>query len=196
MDIMKTIETAMLNDDGTVKGFDFLVFDPVGSAKSGKAEYFKPRSSEIIKTSDEIKELKEKLKNKGDNEQITVNGETIPDNRGKQFFYKDTLGEWVKTDIIVVVNVTRDSVIPDRYRALAIEKKDLSAEQAEEIRIQLLTDEEKEKEVAFVKNSAMNQAINKRSGLEILGDTEALEKSQIFYQKVLTEIDEKYSIKG
>ena len=130
-----------------------------------------------------------------DEKTIIKNGKwiNVKDYIGKQYFYKAD-NEWIESEIISELGITRDTVVVDKYQDQAIEKSELTGEQAEEIRFQGLTSDAKTKEKEMTIESALSQSIYMRSKLEIEGSSAevALTESQTFYQAELEKIDLKY----
>lgn len=124
-----------------------------------------------------------------------VSHSTIDDFRGKQYFYLDNDQNWIESEVITDLGVTMETVVVDDFHASAIEKADLTPEQLEEVRIQKLTPEQKEAEKQAAIDSALQQSVNMRSGLEIQGidPAQALADSQAWYQEQLTKIEAKYA---
>ena len=90
--------------------------------------------------------------------------------------------------------MTKNTVVHDDFQDVAIEKKDLSAEQREEIRFQNLTAEQKTAEFEMMKSGLLTSAVNMKSELEILADPTALTQSQTFYNDGLAALQTKYGI--
>jgi hypothetical protein len=157
--------------------------------------YFGKKSGELLDADlpgVTVDQLFEKWKVKG-KRQILIDGKEIDDFRGCQYFYKDNQGLWNESEIITDLGVSMSTVVVDEYEAQAIEKADLTGEQLEEIRFQKLTAEEKAAEKMTAIDLKAAEAANMRSKLEIQGDSEALSKSQAWYNEQLIEINEKYA---
>ncbi len=122
-----------------------------------------------------------------------VSHRTIEDFRGKQYYYKNNDGVWIREPIIEKLGVTKNTVVHDDFQDQAIEKSDMKPEDLEVFRTQNLTTEQKEVEKQAAIDSVLQQSINMRSGLEIQNDTDALSKSKTWYQEQLTEINGKYA---
>jgi len=129
---------------------------------------------------------------KAKNEHVCIDGSRVADYRGCQWFYKDSSGSWIESEVVTALGVTKNTVVVDEYQEQAIEKKDLKPEQQEEIRFQNLTPEQKESEEQQAIESAQMQAVTMRSKLEITGDAKALKKSQDWYASQLAEIESKF----
>lgn len=121
-----------------------------------------------------------------------VSHELIDDYRGNQYFYND--GQWVASEVITQLGVTKSTVVPDEYEAEAIESKDLTDEQREEIRLQGLTGDQKTTEKESAIQSALSQAAQMKTELEIQGSTaaKALTDSKAWYNEQVALIEAKY----
>lgn len=126
---------------------------------------------------------------KSKHEQIDIDGTVIDDFRGCVCHHKDGSDKWIKTTIDEL------GLKP----TFEIMEADLTDEQRAEIhaqneteRITGLSAEDKEAELAGMISGAMAQSVNMRSELEILGDADALTKSQEFYQGEVTRLEVVY----
>jgi len=126
--------------------------------------------------------------------QLSRGAELIDDFIGCQYFYKDAGGIWIASDVISELGINKSMVVPEGELENAIESKDLTAEQREEIRIQGLTDEQKLEEKAVEIRRILSLAGQMRSELEILNDPDALTKAQDFYATESAIIEQKYVI--
>lgn len=176
--------------------------------------YGHPRKNEVVITDSKYKELKALFDNLK-NEQIKVtlekiysivceevgkepikapfqklvNYEIIPDFRGCQYFYQiDAL--WVSSEIITKLGITKTDISLEN----SIEKKDLTTEQSEEIRIQFLDAKQKENEKQAMVANALARAGQMKNELEIQDKTaaKALSESKAWYQSELEKIELKY----
>ena len=122
-----------------------------------------------------------------------VGNSTIEDFRGCQYFFQDNQNVWVESEVITDLGVTVETVVVDDFQAQAIERRDLTQEQSEEIRIQKLSPEDKETEKQSAIAKALQDSVDMRSGLEIQSDPDALSKSQTWYTDKVAEIELKYA---
>ncbi|NIA28349.1 MAG: hypothetical protein GWP06_00375 [Actinobacteria bacterium] len=127
--------------------------------------------------------------------QRLISHEIIADFRGCQYFYLDLDEKWIESETITDLGVTMETVVANDFHDSAIERKDLSPEQSEEIRIQGLTAEQKEVEKAGAIEIALNQAAAMKTKLEIQGSTaaKALTDSKAWYADQETAIGAKYA---
>lgn len=133
---------------------------------------------------------------RGENEQIDINGVTIPDFRGCQYFFDDG-NQWVESEIITALNVTKETVVVDEYQDQACAWDELEPQYQEEIRLQRMSQEEKVIEFESKKESLLAAASKMRSELEITGTTPAssLTQSREFYNAELEILQTKYGIR-
>lgn len=181
------------------------------------AVYSPPRRGEAIVTEAKAAQIQAELVNMGDHKivlDLAVESKTvfvdtegkevkadfpkvtghfkIDDLRGKHFFYPVN-GKWVMSSKIQEVGVPKSDVVPIEYMTLAKEAKDCAPEELEEIRVDMLTTEQKQVEKNQVLSSLLSQAAAKKSELEILGDSEALSKSQAWYNEQKQVVELKYN---
>ena len=130
--------------------------------------------------------------NKTETEQICIDGESVADFRGKQWFYNDG-SQWIESEVVTDLGVTVETVVVDAYQDQAVEKADLTPEQLEEIRLQNLTAEQKTAEKESSLAGALTKAGVMRNELEIQGEPDALKISQAWYQEQVTAIEAKYA---
>jgi hypothetical protein len=181
------------------------------------AMYCHPRKNEVIPTPGQLEKCEILFKNRQRREQVKINvkfvekvvhsdpvngnikaplpelyGEPsiIADYTGCQYFWK-TENDWKITDVITELGVVKEDVAPID----AIEKNDLTPEQLEEIRIQDLTAEQKDKEKQVYTDRILAESINMKTGLEIKGKSakDALAESKTWYNEQLALIEAKYA---
>lgn len=181
--------------------------------------YSHPRANEVMLTADQFSEISQAFIGKSSNEQISIKTKTVQtsikigdgeeikgeiqelvsfekvdDFRGKQYFFHDGQS-WIDSEVITSLGVTKETVVVDEFQDQAIEKADLSEVQAAEIRVQFLSDEEKEAEKQAAIKLALKEAASMRSELEISDKTaaKALSESKEWYSKQLILIEAKYA---
>ena len=150
------------------------------------AVYFEPRMGEVIRTSDEVKDLVAALEARPEGTFISLDGKTIQDNRGTVYF-KKTSGKWKRTHIVKL-----GEEIPSGAKT----EDALSASETVEIerqRIQALTPQEKASEKADALDKALIQAENMDRSLEIQGDPDHIAKSKAWLDGRTSEIESLYS---
>jgi hypothetical protein len=120
---------------------------------------------------------------------LLSNGELLNDNRGRVVWIKND--KWKKRTL---------QLLTDIKETLEIWENELTDEQKNEIIIQVeaeriigLTQEEKEAEKNIMIDNALKASVQMRNELEILGDPDALQKSQDWYNAEVVKIEEKYS---
>lgn len=155
--------------------------------------YFEPRENEIVLTDQETSDLMRAHLAKTENQQLLQGGTYVDDFRGKQYFYKDSGGVWVESEVISALDVTMQTVVVDEYEAGAIEKADLTAGQLEEIRMQALDVAGKDTEKQSVIDSTAEQAAIMRDRLDIQGDAAADTKARDWYNAEVVKIEAKYA---
>jgi uncharacterized coiled-coil protein SlyX len=152
------------------------------------AAYTHPPQGEDLIDDAQAAEMAAKHAARGEGRQLLMTGAYITDLRGRDFYLPgppwqhmviDKLGEELPADALT------PDLLTDAQRAEI-------AGEAETSRVDALTPEERTAEVERVKAAALAQAAQKRSELEIAGDSKALAKSQAAYQAAVAEIDAKY----
>ena len=114
-----------------------------------------------------------------------VGYQKIADLRGVEYFWKaGDLWEYA-------TGITELGVVPTLPGG-AIEKSDLTPEQAEEIRVQGLSGEEKEIEKTSMLAANLSRAAMMKVELDIQGDADSLPKSQAWHQEQIAVIEQKY----
>lgn len=137
-----------------------------------------------------IKAHNQKLKN----EQVCIDGTKVSDFRGCQWFYQDADGNWIESEIISRIGLTKKSVVVDEYENAAIEKSELTPDQVEEIRIQGLTAEQKKAEFDSLNDHLLSEAAEMKNKLDIQGVEDSLKQSQVWYAEELADLQTKYGI--
>jgi len=131
---------------------------------------------------------------KSENEQISLAGKNVDDFRGCKYWYQIPAGDivdagkWIESEKIVKLGNTMKTVVVDDYEDIAINEKDLTPEQSEEIRFQALTAENKLIEFDQKKAGLMAQTVTMMNELIILNDPDSLAKSQKFYNTELEKL--------
>jgi hypothetical protein len=176
-----------------------------------------PRKNELALDAEQFQALNQMFAGKSENEQIVVQsttidfvinaetqqkvqipvldgtGSVIEDFIGKQYFFKDGDGNWIASEVISELGVTKQTVVVDGYEEQAVEKAELTPEDLEEYRVQELTPEQKEAEKTAAIASVLAQAGQMKTELEIQGDPDALAKSQAWYSEQVALIEAKYN---
>lgn len=149
------------------------------------AVYFQPKQGESIITPEEATVIENAMITANlHNNFLDVNMQEICDNRGKTAWLKKD-GKWSKREI---------TKIGDEIKAGEItEINDEIIAQLEVERIAALTTEQKSEEKVAVIANLKTQAVQMRMGLEIQNDSEALKKSQAWYNAEVEKVEVKYS---
>jgi hypothetical protein len=144
-------------------------------------------------TDEKHAEFSEKLKQiKGKKMFLCSDGSIIVDNRNKKFFgLVDNV--WTKKEI-KALGEDVDTGIFKLYEDLLPEEIEVMNIQFESDRLKDLTPEELEAEKASQIEGAMYKATQEKNKLEIMGDADALVKSQELYNSLVAEIESKYSL--
>lgn len=151
--------------------------------------YFEPRKNEIVKTDEEIFDIESKFNAKKLNEQINTVGAIVDDFRGFDYS-KKVSGKWKRNKITKLgVKIPAGSKLD---QDLTTTEKEEVGLQVEIDRLSLMSAEEKTAEKQQAIDTALNDSIQMRSGLEIKSDPKALTKSQAWYATKVAEIEEKY----
>lgn len=148
------------------------------------AVYFTPKQGESIITHEEAEVIENAMiAATGNNKFLDVNLAEICDNRGKTAWIKKD-GKWSKREI---------TKIGDEIKAGEItEINDEIIAQLEAERIAGLTAAQKAEEKESVIASLKTQAVQMRMGLEIQNDSDALQKSQAWYNAEVSKVEIKY----
>lgn len=173
---MNTKVVKTIDDIEIIACLDKLQIDQEGSKRAGKVIYFEPKLNETIISDEEYKTISEKLNALNDKELLSNDLKVIKNNKGIKY---------VKDNQILTID--KIGIEPDGKLL-----SDCTREELEQISISNMKDEEKTQAKENEKSYAMQKAINKKAELEILGDLEAIAKSQAFYADLLAEIEEKY----
>lgn len=185
--------------------------------KTEKAVYCHPRKNEVVPNPEQLEQYKTMFENKSENEQVKIqvqfvdkivvqdptNGDItapIPELTGEPSIIADYIGcqyfwkvddVWQNSEVISELGVVKEDVA----RGDSIEKNDLTPEQAEEVRIQGLTVEEKEAEKQTNLDRVLQESINMKAGLEIQGSTAsaATTAARAWYDEQVLLINAKYT---
>jgi hypothetical protein len=148
------------------------------------AVYFQPKEGEvIISTADAVKIENAMIAATVNNKFLDVNLQEICDNRGKTAWIKKD-GKWAKREITKIGDEIKSGEIT--------EANDEIIAQLETERIASLTPTERNKEKAVIIQGLLTQSIQMKSGLEIQGDSQALKKSQDWYNAEVSKVELKY----
>lgn len=155
--------------------------------KKENAVYFEPAKYELIKTDEEINTFRAVKLTK--NQLLDVDGNIVENYMGIPW--------WVKKDKWRVVKCKLGELPPaegKEYKDLTTDEKQEIDEQNEKDRIASLNAIEKEKEKQDRINSAAIESAQKRSILEIQGESseDALNQAQTWYNQELAIIEERY----
>jgi hypothetical protein len=148
--------------------------------------YFEPKLGEGILEDETLIEKHGKLKKE---EALTVEGEVIPNHKGKVYYKKEN-GEWIRTKVKkigeeVPSNSKLDSELTDEERGEVSEDLDKQ-------RIKRLNPAQKENEKQEKLRELLVEAASKKVQYEILGDEDPLGKSQAWYNEKKAELEAKY----
>lgn len=128
---------------------------------------------------------------KGEHEQVTVDGEIIPDYRGQSVWFKSA-GEWMKLADIKLGASLSDTDILDAD--LTGEQRAEIAAQQEQNRIASLSDDERKAEYDTARAALAQEAQKMETTLKFDGDVDYQTKAQAFYDESLAELKLKYNI--
>lgn len=149
------------------------------------AVYFRPKEGEvIISTADAAKIENAMIAATVNNNFLDVNLQEICDNRGKTAWIKSS-GKWQKREITKIGDEIKSGEIT--------EINDEIIAQLEVERIASLTPTERNKEKAAIIQGLLAESINMKTGLEIQGDSQALKKSQDWYNAEVKKVEALYS---
>lgn len=148
------------------------------------AVYFTPKQGEFIITTDEATVIENAMITAtGNNKFLDINLKEICDNRGKTAWLKSG-GKWLKREITKIGDELKAGEI--------IEINDEIISQLEAERIASLTPVQKTDEKARIIQGLLAQSIQMKAGLEIQNDSEALQKSQAWYNAEVQKVEIKY----
>jgi hypothetical protein len=148
------------------------------------AVYFTPKQGESIITPEEATVIENAMITAtGNNKFLDVNLQEICDNRGKTAWIKKD-GKWSKREITKIGDEIKSGEIT--------EVNDEIIAQIESERIAALTPTERNKEKAVIIQGLLAESINMKAGLEIQGDSQALKKSQDWYNAEVSKVELKY----
>lgn len=140
----------------------------------------------------DAEKFKKILKEIGSKKQfLLLDGSVIDDNRNNEYFGK-IADKWEKIKCTILGEFI-DFGLYKIYGDLTEDQKKEMAVQFESDRIADLTAEEKELEKNANLENALSRSIQERNKLEILGDPDALVKSQELYNSLKVEIERKYA---
>lgn len=181
----KDLEIQVLNDQAVPIVSAFEARRAVLFAEH--AEYAKPPQGEDLIADVQAEELKSKHALRGYGRALLMDGTTAPDlRRGVCWMPKP----WKRVEILKLGQdwpagaIVDDQLTDDQRAEIAV--------QQETDRVASLSPDARAAEAAQAQASALQAAAQKRSELEISGDTGALAKSQAEYQNALLELDVKY----
>jgi len=152
------------------------------------AAYMHPPQGEDLIDDAQAASLAQKHALRGDGQQLLMTGEYVTDLRGRDFWIPGPPWQHMQIDKLGE-NMPAEALAPDQ---LTDAQREEIAVQNETDRVASLTPEERAAEIDRVKAQTLGQAAQKRSELEIAGDTKALAKSQAQYQEALAGIAAKY----
>lgn len=140
--------------------------------------YFEPKAGEQIITDEQYEQLGAAfMAAEANANYIDVNGQEVVNNKGVKYvkdgqvFEVDKIG--VEPDGLLLSTFTPEQLEQERYNYMSLQNI------------------ESEKQAAI--NGVAMQAVNYRSSLEIQGDSDALSKSQAWYDEKVSEIEDKYT---
>ena len=150
------------------------------------AVYFQPKQGESIITDDEADVIETAMVTATtNNKYLDINLKEICDNRGKTAWIKSG-GKWSKREITKIGDELKPGEIT--------EINDEIIAQLEAERIAGLTTAQKAEEKARVIQGLQHQAVQMRMGLEIQNDSDALKKSQDWYNAEVSKVEIKYGV--
>jgi hypothetical protein len=151
------------------------------------AVYFPPQPGEKHLSPAEEADLTAKRAALGEHEALTLTGEVIPDNRGREYWEKSG-GVWTKTKIEEIgAGIPDGAILPESLNDAARAE---IAEQAEAERIAELTPEQKAAEKQARLDAAADEAVRLERRAEIQGKDF---DGAAYYAEKETEIEEKYA---
>lgn len=156
------------------------------------AIYFEPKNGEQIISDDLAESIMDMSKTKEPNTIMTLVDNAVvivPDYRGKRFWEKKS-GKWFNT-VIRSINVEPPLNIKQDGDLTSDDIAEIEV-QFESERISRLSPAKKLAEKNFLLSKVLTEAAVKKSEYEIVDDPNALEKSQEFYRKRVSEIEDKY----
>lgn len=146
--------------------------------------YFQPKEGEAIITPEEAETIEQAMTEAtSKNCYLDVNMKQLCDNRGKTAWIKSG-GKWSKREITKIGDEIKSGEIT--------EVNDEIIAQLETERIAGLTLAQKAEEKARIISGLLAQSIQMKTGLEIQGDSAALQKSQDWYNAEVSKVEEKY----
>jgi hypothetical protein len=156
---------------------------------NSQAVYFSPRPGEEIIEPTEVFTLSEKVKALKSNEVLLRDGTVKPDFVGKSYWKKGASG-WAKNTITEIgKKIPTGGKLPED---LTGDEQTEISEQLNLERIGKLSISDKESEKLGVIDGLAGQAATMKSKLEIQSDSQALQKSQDWYNAEVLKIEEVY----
>lgn len=124
------------------------------------------------------------------NQKIDIDGNVIDDFRGKEHNHKNEDGSWAIGKIDKLgVKIPNDNILTEDLTDS--DRTEIHAQNETE-RIAGLSADGKAAELAGMVKNAMAQSVQMKSELEIVGDNDALMKSQVFYQGEIERLEVVY----
>lgn len=156
-----------------------------------RAVYFEPRIGEKGITEDNYNILIEKVRTAlSNNKLVTIDGDETDNHAGKTF-YKKVSGKWNITYIDKIG--IKSPANSKEFNILTTDEKNEVVSQIELNRISDLSNTEKTNEKQVALDNAIARAARMRSELEIQNDSQALQKSQDWYNAEVALIEKKYA---
>lgn len=154
------------------------------------AIYFNVQPNEEIITDEEGDDIRQAMiEATSEGKLLDRNLEKLSDLRGREYWKKTT--KWAKTVIIRIGENPPTGAI--EYKDLTVEQRQEIADQLETERIAGLTAVEKAAELANALQVLVGRAAMMRSELEILGDPDALQIAQDWYEAEKLIVEAKYA---
>lgn len=152
---------------------------------------FEPRANEVILSDEEYEILQAKYELAGQNRSITVDGKEIDDCVGVQYWIQDDDG-WTH-------HVAREinTPLPDGAKTLEMlnsSEREIIEKMVRKEQIARLPKEEREKMKHQELSNLIFAAAQMRSGFEIMGESNPLQRSKDWYQARSEEIEELYEV--
>jgi hypothetical protein len=136
----------------------------------------------------EIQSIEDKLNGLKENEYLLRTGEIVHHVEGLKYWKKDN-GQWKSRTPKFAEKIPAAWAPETELKPAEIQEIELQMDLA---RIMALSPSAKTEEFTFKKNELLTEAAHLRSKMEITGDSDALEKSQAFYQEELAILENKY----
>lgn len=150
--------------------------------------YFVPKlGEELITDEAEGEHLASQLRSATSKQVVLRSGEVLEDRRGEKVYINQG-GKW-RTQVVEFLGEKLEGKVEEE---LTDEERAEAKASIEDQRIAGLSSEDKQKEKKEREAEALTAAAKLRSDLEIMGDPDALEKSQEAYRKTKARIEERY----